>query len=45
MIANLEDNNVEHPGNMISASVTRDGRFTLTNGRNNFSKTYTVRSE
>jgi len=43
MIANLEDNNVEHPGNLISASVTRDGKFTLTNARTGFSKTYTVR--
>jgi hypothetical protein len=43
MIANLEDNTVDHPGNMISASVTRDGKFTLTNARTGFSKTYTVR--
>jgi hypothetical protein len=43
MIANLEDNNVEHPGNMISASVARDGTFTLTNARTGFSKTYTAR--
>jgi beta-lactamase superfamily II metal-dependent hydrolase len=43
MIANFEDNGVEHPGHWIHASVTRDGRFTMTNGRNNFSKTYTVR--
>jgi len=43
MIANLEDNNVDHQGNMISASVTRDGKFTLTNARTGFSKTYTVR--
>jgi hypothetical protein len=28
---------------MISASVGRDGRFTITNARNGFSKTYTVR--
>ena len=43
MIANLEDNNVAHPGNLISATVTRDGRFTVTNARTGFSKTYTVR--
>jgi beta-lactamase superfamily II metal-dependent hydrolase len=43
MIANLEDNNVEHPGHLISASVGRDGRFTLTNARTGFSKTYTTR--
>jgi beta-lactamase superfamily II metal-dependent hydrolase len=43
MIANLEDNTVDHPGNLISASVTRDGKFTLTNARTGFSKTYTVR--
>ncbi len=43
MIANFEDNGVEHPGHWIHASVTRDGRFTITNGRNNFSKTYTAR--
>jgi len=43
MIANLEDNTVDHPGNAISASVGRDGRFTITNSRTGFSKTYTVR--
>ena len=43
MIANFEDNGVEHPGHSIHASVTRDGRFTITNGRNNFSKTYTAK--
>ena len=43
MIANLEDNNVDHPGNLISATVTRDGKFTLTNARTGFTKTYTVR--
>ncbi len=43
MIANFEDNGVEHAGHWIHASVTRDGRFTMTNGRNGFSKTYTVR--
>ena len=43
MIANLEDNNVDHPGNVISASVGRDGRFTITNARNGFSKTYAAR--
>jgi beta-lactamase superfamily II metal-dependent hydrolase len=43
MIANFEDNGVDHPGNLIVASVGRDGRFTLTNTRNGFSKTYTAR--
>jgi hypothetical protein len=43
MIANFEDNMVDHPGNAISASVGRDGRFTITNERNGFSKTYTAR--
>ena len=43
MIANLEDNTVDHPGNAIDATVTRDGKFTITNARTGFSKTYTVR--
>jgi len=42
MIANLEDS-ADHQGNWIAASVGRDGRFTVTNGRNGFSKTYTAR--
>jgi beta-lactamase superfamily II metal-dependent hydrolase len=43
MIANFEDNGVDHPGNLIIAAVGRDGRFTLTNTRNGFSKTYVAR--
>jgi beta-lactamase superfamily II metal-dependent hydrolase len=42
MIANLEDS-AECKGNWIQASVARDGKFTLTNGRNGFSKTYAAR--
>jgi competence protein ComEC len=41
-IANLEDT-PDCKGNWIKASVAPDGRFTITNGRNNFSKTYTAR--
>jgi beta-lactamase superfamily II metal-dependent hydrolase len=42
MIANLEDS-TNCKGNWIQASVARDGKFTLTNGRNGFSKTYAAR--
>jgi beta-lactamase superfamily II metal-dependent hydrolase len=42
MIANLEDT-ADCKGNWIKASVARDGKFTVTNGRNGFSKTYTTR--
>ena len=42
MIANLEDT-PDCKGNWIKASVARDGRFTVTNGRNGFSKTYIAR--
>lgn len=41
-IANLEDT-ADCKGNWIKASVAPDGKFTITNGRNNFSKTYTPR--
>jgi hypothetical protein len=41
-IANLEDT-ADCKGNWIKASVAPDGKFTITNGRNNFSKTYTAR--
>ena len=41
-IANLEDT-AECKGNWIKASIAPDGKFTITNGRNNFSKTYTAR--
>jgi hypothetical protein len=39
MIANFEET-AECQGHVISASVAPDGRFTVTNGRNGFSKTY-----
>jgi len=39
MIANLEDS-PDCKGNWLEASVARDGKFTMTNGRNGFSKTY-----
>jgi competence protein ComEC len=42
MIANLEDT-ADCKGNWIQASVTRDGKFTVTNGRNGFTKNYAVR--
>jgi len=42
MIANL-DESTACSGNWIKASVARDGKFTVTNGRNGFSKTYTAR--
>jgi beta-lactamase superfamily II metal-dependent hydrolase len=42
MIANLEEGAADQ-GFGISASVGRDGKFTLTNARNGFSKTYTAR--
>ena len=42
MIANLEET-AECKGNVIKASVARDGKFTMTNGRNGFSKTYMAR--
>jgi competence protein ComEC len=42
MIANLEDT-AECKGNWIKASVAPDGKFTITNGRNGFSKSYAAR--
>lgn len=42
MIANLADGAADS-GNWIKASVSSDGKFTVTNNRNKFSKTYTVR--
>jgi len=42
MIANFEES-AECKGNWIKASVSADGKFTVTNGRNGFSKTYTAR--
>jgi hypothetical protein len=42
MIAHLDDT-AECKGSVIKASVARDGRFTVTNGRNGFSKNYMTR--
>lgn len=42
MIANLSDTEA-CAGHWILASVSRDGSFTMTNGRNGFSRTYTAR--
>jgi competence protein ComEC len=42
MIANLDDT-PDCKGNWIKASVARNGKFTLTNGRNGFSRTYAAR--
>lgn len=42
MIANLEET-ADCKGNWIKASIARDGKFTVTNSRNGFSKTYTAR--
>jgi len=41
-IANLEEGAADQ-GNWIKASVSSDGKFTVTNDRNKFSKTYTAR--
>jgi beta-lactamase superfamily II metal-dependent hydrolase len=42
MIANFEET-ADCKGHWIKASVEPGGRFTITNGRNGFSKTYTAR--
>ena len=42
MIANFEDT-AECQGHAIVASVAADGKFTMTNTRNGFSKTYMAR--
>jgi beta-lactamase superfamily II metal-dependent hydrolase len=42
MIANMEET-AACTGHWLKASIARDGKFTLTNGRNGFSKTYTAR--
>jgi competence protein ComEC len=42
MIANFEET-AECQGHAITASVAADGRFTMTNTRNGFSKSYTAR--
>jgi competence protein ComEC len=41
MIANLDE--IGDQGHAISASVAPDGRFTVTNGRNGFSRTYVAK--
>jgi competence protein ComEC len=43
MIANVEET-ADCKGHWIKASVQPDGRFTLTNGRNGFSRSYKTRS-
>ena len=42
MIANLEDT-ADCKGNWIKASVDPSGKFTITNSRSGFSKTYMAR--
>jgi len=42
MIANLADGAADS-GNWIKASISSDGKFTVTNNRNKFSKSYTAR--
>ena len=42
MIANVDEGAADK-GNWIKASVSKDGKFTVTNHRNNFSKSYTSR--
>ena len=42
MIANLEEGAADK-GNWIKASVSSDGKFTVTNNRNKFTKAYTAR--
>ena len=42
MIANFEETD-DCKGHWIKASVAEDGSYTITNGRNNFSKTYKAR--
>ncbi|HLX43747.1 MAG TPA: MBL fold metallo-hydrolase [Bryobacteraceae bacterium] len=42
MIANLDDTS-DCKGNWIQASIAPDGKFTVTNGRNGFSKSYAAR--
>jgi hypothetical protein len=42
MIANL-GNSAECPANLLKVSVEPNGRYTMTNMRNNYSKTYAAR--
>ena len=41
-IANVEET-ADCKGNWIKASIAPDGTFTITNGRNGYSKSYTAR--
>jgi competence protein ComEC len=43
MIANQQTTQTETAAHWIRASVSKDGKFVVTNGRNNFSKTYIAR--
>jgi hypothetical protein len=43
MIANFEET-ADCQGHGITASVAADGKFTMTNLRNGFSKSYTART-
>jgi len=43
MIANLEQTPAECKGRWLEASISKDGKITLKNSRNNFSKTYNAR--
>ena len=43
MIANLDATKDETKSNLIKATVSKDGKFTITNERNGYSKTYTAR--
>jgi hypothetical protein len=43
VIAKVVNGGAECKGNWIKASVGQDGKFTVTNGRNKFSNTYTAR--
>jgi len=42
LIANFEET-ADCKGQWLKASVAKDGKFTITNGRNNVSKTYMAR--
>jgi hypothetical protein len=43
MIANLGQTSAECKGLSLRASISRDGKFVLTNSRNDFSRTYRAR--
>jgi hypothetical protein len=42
MIANLDEGAADQ-GNWIKASISSDGKFTVINNRNKFTKSYTAR--